>query len=71
MLGLCSGAHTAFHAGLEIEDAAIGEIVMINPMQFHWVEGMSLDTSRRFEDMLNTAGPCASRDAGSSCFGGT
>jgi alpha/beta superfamily hydrolase len=52
VMGLCSGAHTAFHAGLEIEDAAIEEIVLINPMQFHWVDGMSLDTSRRFEDML-------------------
>ncbi len=52
LLGLCSGAHTAFHAGLELEDEAIDELVMINPMQFYWVEGMSLDTSRRFEDMV-------------------
>ena len=25
---------------------------MVNPMQFYWVEGMSLDTSRKFEDMV-------------------
>ncbi len=51
-LGLCSGAHTVFHLGLELPEAPIAELVMINPMQFYWVEGMSLDTSRRFEDMV-------------------
>ncbi|HET7546903.1 MAG TPA: alpha/beta hydrolase [Usitatibacter sp.] len=52
VLGLCSGAHTVFHAGLELADLPIEEIVMVNPMQFYWVEGMSLDTSRKFEDMV-------------------
>jgi len=52
LLGLCSGAHTVFHAGLELADLPIEEIVMVNPMQFYWVEGMSLDTSRKFEDMV-------------------
>jgi len=52
VLGLCSGAHTVFHLGLEADDLPIEEIVMVNPMQFYWVEGMSLDTSRRFEDMV-------------------
>lgn len=51
-LGLCSGAHTVFHLGLETPEAALDELVMVNPMQFYWVEGMSLDTSRRFEDMV-------------------
>jgi len=51
-LGLCSGAHTVFHLGLEAQDERIEEIVMVNPMQFYWVEGMSLDTSRKFEDMV-------------------
>jgi alpha-beta hydrolase superfamily lysophospholipase len=51
-LGLCSGAHTVFHAGLELAGDPIEEIVMVNPMQFYWVEGMSLDTSRKFEDMV-------------------
>ncbi len=51
-LGLCSGAHAVFHAGLELADDAIEEIVMVNPMQFYWIEGMSLDTSRKFEDMV-------------------
>jgi len=52
VLGLCSGAHTVFHAGLELADDPIEEIVMVNPMQFYWIEGMSLDTSRKFEDMV-------------------
>jgi alpha-beta hydrolase superfamily lysophospholipase len=52
VLGLCSGAHTVFHAGLDLAEEPIEEIVMINPMQFYWVEGMSLDTSRKFEDMV-------------------
>jgi len=51
-LGLCSGAHTVFHLGLEADDLPLEEIVMVNPMQFYWVEGMSLDTSRKFEDMV-------------------
>jgi len=51
-LGLCSGAHAVFHLGLEADDLPIEEIVMVNPMQFYWVEGMSLDTSRKFEDMV-------------------
>ena len=51
-LGLCSGAHAVYHLGLEPGELAVEEVVMINPMQFYWVEGMSLDTSRRFEDMV-------------------
>jgi alpha-beta hydrolase superfamily lysophospholipase len=51
VLGLCSGAHTAYHAGLEIEDATIDEVVLVNPWEFYWVEGMSLDTNRLYEDV--------------------
>ncbi len=32
--GLCSGAHTAYHAGFEIEDSRISAIVSINPLTF-------------------------------------
>ncbi|HUQ27190.1 MAG TPA: alpha/beta fold hydrolase [Usitatibacter sp.] len=49
-MGLCSGAHTTFHTGLEFADHPIEEIIMINPMTFYWQEGMSLDTTRKFED---------------------
>jgi pimeloyl-ACP methyl ester carboxylesterase len=52
VLGLCSGAHTVFHLALEADDLPIDQVVMVNPMQFYWVEGMSLDTSRKFEDMV-------------------
>jgi alpha-beta hydrolase superfamily lysophospholipase len=46
LLGLCSGAHTAFHAGRELPpDVAIERLVLINPWYFYWSEGMSLDTS--------------------------
>jgi alpha-beta hydrolase superfamily lysophospholipase len=50
-LGLCSGAHTTFHAGLQFTDHPIEELILINPMSFYWKEGNSLDTSRRFEDV--------------------
>jgi hypothetical protein len=48
--GLCSGAHMAFHAGLDASHD-LDEIMLINPLVFYWREGMSLDTSTRFEDM--------------------
>jgi len=49
-LGLCSGAHTTFHTGLQFAQYPIEELILINPMSFYWKEGGSLDTSRRFED---------------------
>jgi pimeloyl-ACP methyl ester carboxylesterase len=49
-LGLCSGAHASFHAGLQLEQDAIAELILINPLTFYWEEGMSLETTRRFED---------------------
>ena len=52
-LGLCSGAHTAFHAGLTFEKERLPELVLINPLTFYWVEGMSLETTRHFQDVLH------------------
>jgi alpha-beta hydrolase superfamily lysophospholipase len=49
-LGLCSGAHTSFHAGLQLDEDHIAELILINPLTFYWEEGMSLETTRRFED---------------------
>jgi len=49
-MGLCSGAHTTYHAGLQLVDDCIEELILINPMSFYWKEGNSLDTSRKFED---------------------
>jgi alpha-beta hydrolase superfamily lysophospholipase len=43
--GLCSGAHTAFHAALDLSlgSSAIGECLMINPATFYYQRGMRLD----------------------------
>jgi alpha-beta hydrolase superfamily lysophospholipase len=43
VLGLCSGAHTAFHAALELPDAPIVECVLVNPLTFYYKPGMPLD----------------------------
>ncbi len=47
LLGLCSGAHTAFHAGIDITKFNIRELVLINPLTFHWVEGLSNKAARQ------------------------
>ena len=51
VMGLCSGAHSAFHAGLSIHDYGIGELIAINPLTFYWKEGTSLSTARQFADL--------------------
>jgi alpha-beta hydrolase superfamily lysophospholipase len=52
VLGLCSGAYHAFQAGLQLADAPIERLVLINPWYFHWEEGLSLDTSSsHYEDV--------------------
>lgn len=49
-LGLCSGAHTSFHAGLQFEDESIGELILINPLTFYWEDGFEQAT--QFEDAV-------------------
>ncbi|HSS28719.1 MAG TPA: alpha/beta fold hydrolase [Usitatibacter sp.] len=49
-LGLCSGAHTSFHAGLQFEDESIGELILINPLTFYWEDGF--DQASQFEDAV-------------------
>ncbi|HLX23341.1 MAG TPA: alpha/beta fold hydrolase [Usitatibacter sp.] len=51
-MGLCSGAHTTFHAGLQLADDVICELILINPITFYWTEGMDLDSARHFEDAI-------------------
>jgi alpha-beta hydrolase superfamily lysophospholipase len=41
--GLCSGAHAAFHAAIELAEVPIVESVLINPLTFYYKRGMSLD----------------------------
>jgi pimeloyl-ACP methyl ester carboxylesterase len=53
--GLCSGAHAAFHAGLEIPHPSLAAVVLINPLTFRWRDGMSLaqpTTSQQANDEL-------------------
>jgi pimeloyl-ACP methyl ester carboxylesterase len=42
LMGLCSGAHTAFHAGLDLAGDRIAECALINPLTFYYKRGMSL-----------------------------
>lgn len=42
--GLCSGAHTAFHSGVELEEQPIAGLILLNPLTFRYVKGMSLRT---------------------------
>ena len=48
-LGLCSGAHTAFHTGLQFDDD-LRDLILINPYAFYWKEGMSLDVVSKMAD---------------------
>jgi pimeloyl-ACP methyl ester carboxylesterase len=53
LLGLCSGAYTAFHAGVQLPaSAAIKHVVSINPLTFHWIEGETLLTTQAFKQDL-------------------
>jgi alpha/beta superfamily hydrolase len=51
LMGLCAGAHTAFHAALAARQAGVAEAILANPVSFYWEEGMSLEIVSRFEDM--------------------
>jgi len=44
LAGLCSGAHTSFHAGHELIRDPISHVICINPLTFSFVLGMSLGT---------------------------
>ena len=45
LAGLCSGAYFAFRASYDLTDVNIVECYMINPLTFHWEEGMTIDDS--------------------------
>jgi pimeloyl-ACP methyl ester carboxylesterase len=42
LMGLCSGAHTAFHASLDLAGYRVAECALINPLTFYFKRGMSL-----------------------------
>lgn len=53
VMGLCSGAHTAFHAARQFEGEAIELAVLINPWYFYWKAGMVSDPNcAHFENMV-------------------
>jgi alpha-beta hydrolase superfamily lysophospholipase len=43
LTGLCSGAHTSFHAALDLDGAPIVEAMLINPLTFYYSGGMPLE----------------------------
>jgi alpha/beta superfamily hydrolase len=50
LMGLCSGAHTAFHATIQAGcDYEIVNTVLINPLTFHWKDGMNLEATMNSE----------------------
>jgi len=44
LMGLCSGAYTAFQTALVEPAGLISELVLINPLTWRWVEGDAVDT---------------------------
>lgn len=53
LLGLCSGAYTAFHTALaQPDDARIKQIISINPLTFRWVEGETLLVTQNLKQQL-------------------
>ena len=45
LMGLCSGAYAAFQAAAQIQNSAVVESVLINPLTFFWKDGLTLDDS--------------------------
>jgi alpha/beta superfamily hydrolase len=45
LMGVCSGAYSAFQFALHENEEVAHEILPINPLTFYWKEGMSLDFS--------------------------
>lgn len=45
LMGVCSGAYSAFQFALHENETSVREIIPINPLAFYWKEGMSLDYS--------------------------
>jgi len=43
LMGLCSGAHTAFHAALDLDQVSIVESILINPLTYSYTPGLPLD----------------------------
>ena len=51
--GICSGAYTAFHSGLELSHDDVSELMIINPLTFYWTPDLSLDTPSAFQTLVD------------------
>lgn len=45
LVGLCSGAYAAFQSAARLAHPLLVESIVVNPLTFHWKDGMSLDVS--------------------------
>jgi alpha-beta hydrolase superfamily lysophospholipase len=53
VMGLCSGAHTAFHAARQFEGEPIECALLVNPWYFYWSAGMTYDPNcHHFENVV-------------------
>lgn len=43
LAGVCSGAYVSFYVGLGRGSRGVSKLILINPLTFEWVDGMSLD----------------------------
>ena len=46
LMGMCSGAYTVFHAGIDLMEYDVAESILINPLTFYWSDGMTLATTQ-------------------------
>lgn len=71
--GLCSGAHTAFHTALQLNDPAIKSIIPINPLVFYWDDSFSLaipTDNQRIRDKVYYRGAVRDLDKWKKLFSG-
>jgi hypothetical protein len=52
--GICSGAHTAFHCGLELEHPGLVGLLIVNPLTFYWHTGLSLAIPPAYQTIKDT-----------------
>jgi pimeloyl-ACP methyl ester carboxylesterase len=49
LMGLCSGAYAAFQSAVQFLDPILVESVIINPLTFHWQEGMTVESAENLK----------------------
>ena len=51
VMGLCSGAYTAFQAAAQITASTFVESILINPLTYFWRDGMTIDDDTTARDL--------------------